>query len=511
MIRSADFPGRYARMEVAEIGRSPLHAHDRFLEIVLVLDGSLRVKRSNAVFGLAAGEWAFVNRGEVHCLWSETGAALALVAQLDAVELEKLYPGFDRTIFCNSNFTEQRPPLREVDRTRNLSFESYLIGAALERERIGVGEALNRLISLALVEYNFLYYVRPDREFLSPEKIDRVYRTIWRIRSGLAEKISLSSMARTEGVSKVYFTQLWKDLVSMPFMRFVSRERVLASEGDLLFGCRRLIDISADSGFSDLKYYYKNFSSWFGARPLEWKERWAAYAAQRVSYRVLPEPEADEALKSFRSSLMGGLGSRAQKAAGVDIDKYDVVEELCRYASHRADQRLIKLWADRSGEAIDRLEDVAKEYGATMVLETDTGLPMHGVYRTYPIQHNIQNAEKAIESTQILKDKAAKLGVSILLETPMVQLIREEGGSRRVVGAVAKTADGCVRFLARKGVILATGGYSSNLDMLAEENPVAVRSCCLSASHSGSKGDGIRAATWIGAAKDAVPTVMIFD
>jgi len=146
-----------------------------------------------------------------------------------------------------------------------------------------------------------------------------------------------------------------------------------------------------------------------------------------------------------------------------------------------------------------------------MVLETDTGAPMHGVYRTYPIQHNIQDDKRTIESTEILKKKAEKLGVTILLEAPMAQLLREESGAHRVVGAAAVTKAGNLRFLARKGVILATGGYSNDMEMLKEENPVAIRSCSATASHAGSKGDGIKAATWIGAAKDDVPTVMIFD
>lgn len=208
---------------------------------------------------------------------------------------------------------------------------------------------------------------------------------------------------------------------------------------------------------------------------------------------------------------IGGIGSRIQKAKGLVPDKHEVIEEVCRYASHRVDQRLIRLWAEQSGPTIDWLESIAKEAGVSMVLETDTGEAMHGVYRTYPIQHNLQNDAGLVKSSEILKKKAVELGVSILFETPLSQLIRETAGSRRVIGAVSATKSGNIRFLAKKGVILATGGYSDNMDMLQEENAVAVKSCSASASSVGSKGDGIKAATWIGAAKDDVPTVMIFD
>jgi len=208
---------------------------------------------------------------------------------------------------------------------------------------------------------------------------------------------------------------------------------------------------------------------------------------------------------------IGGIGTRLQKEAGVHIDKYELMQELARYASNRVDQRLLKLWVDNSGPTIDWLEEVAKEYGVDMVLETDIGEKMPGTYKTYAMQHNLQSKDKLDESTQILLKKAESLGVKILLETPMVQLIRENNNTGRVTGCVAKTKDGHIKINASKGTILCTGGYSNNLEMLQELNPLAVEMCVGTQSHSGSNGDGIKAATWIGAAKDEVATAMIFD
>lgn len=46
----------------------------------------------------------------------------------------------------------------------------------------------------------------------------------------------------------------------------------------------------------------------------------------------------------------------------------------------------------------------------------------------------------------------------------LVKLVREEGG--RVEGGVFKTPEGYVRINASKGVVMACGGYASNLEML---------------------------------------------
>ena len=54
--------------------------------------------------------------------------------------------------------------------------------------------------------------------------------------------------------------------------------------------------------------------------------------------------------------------------------------------------------------------------------------------------------------------------LSIRYETPAVQLVREEGG--RVTGCIAKAGDAYVRINASKGVLLATGGYDANPEMM---------------------------------------------
>ncbi len=148
---------------------------------------------------------------------------------------------------------------------------------------------------------------------------------------------------------------------------------------------------------------------------------------------------------------IGGLGSRLQKSHGVKIDRNEIVEEVCRYASHRTDQRLVRLWADKSGETIDWLETVCEEYGAGLVLETDTGAPMHGVYRTYPIQHNIQDDKRAIESTEISRKKPKSSAVTILLETPMAAFLPRNRASAGRRGRGLRQGREHP-FLAKKGV-----------------------------------------------------------
>ncbi len=214
---------------------------------------------------------------------------------------------------------------------------------------------------------------------------------------------------------------------------------------------------------------------------------------------------------------MGAVNSSLQKKLGVQIDRNEVVAEICRYGGHLVDQRLVNLWADRSGEAIDWFASIVEAGGMQVMVETDV---KEGFYKSYPVAHvAVAPGEKvtsfptgAIGSAYylpILAEKAIKLGVDILYETPLVQLVREEKG--RVTGVIAKNKQGeYVRVNAAKGVILCTGGYARDVEMVEKLCPTALDTS-MSVCPLTNTGDGIKAAIWVGAAIDPIHAMMVFD
>lgn len=68
----------------------------------------------------------------------------------------------------------------------------------------------------------------------------------------------------------------------------------------------------------------------------------------------------------------------------------------------------------------------------------------------------------------MLKETSA----TIELETKLVEIYRTRDEANRVVGIRVATADGYKTIEAKKGVIMATGGFSSNVEM--RETPGSV-------------------------------------
>lgn len=87
-------------------------------------------------------------------------------------------------------------------------------------------------------------------------------------------------------------------------------------------------------------------------------------------------------------------------------------------------------------------------------------------------------------------------GVPLWLESPMRELLRDRQG--RVTGAVIERGGKPLRVRARKGVVLAAGGFDKNAEMRAEYAP-DYPSAQFSGGTSGNTGDSIRAGQALGA------------
>lgn len=207
---------------------------------------------------------------------------------------------------------------------------------------------------------------------------------------------------------------------------------------------------------------------------------------------------------------LAAIGSRQQIANNDNPDKFDVITELYRQSNGYGSQKLYKVWADHSGEAIDWYTDRLAEAGIDFLHEVDS----HDKAVRYPIYdvgHSIQWGMREYDPTftaWILKDYAAPLGLEIHYETAMTSLIKEDG---KVTGLYASVDGGYARYNASKGVIVCTGGYSLNRDMLNALQPETVALINNNSSFPGSQGDGIKACIWAGGQFDDVHCGMIFD
>ena len=236
----------------------------------------------------------------------------------------------------------------------------------------------------------------------------------------------------------------------------------------------------------------------------------ACAAVEEGAKTILIEKMDEEFGGSGIRDTLGAIGSRQQLEDGDNPDKFDVITELYRQSNGYGDQRLYKVWAGNSGEAIDWYTDRVTEGGLRFRHEVDS----HSENVRYPIfdvGHSLQmsDTEGAHGATaNILKKYGQDLGLEIHYNTALLCLIKED---KAVTGIYAKTEKGVVRYNASKGVIVCTGGYSLNMDMLKALQPETVKMININYSYPGSQGDGIKACLWAGAAMDETHGGILFD
>lgn len=235
----------------------------------------------------------------------------------------------------------------------------------------------------------------------------------------------------------------------------------------------------------------------------------AASAAEEGVKTILIERFPHDMASGIRDTL-AACGSREQKEDGDDVDKTTAINHLCNWSQGYTRRSLAKLWADNSGETVDWFTDRLAEGGMEFRHEIDDhSLPSN--YEFLDVGHSTQYTSEYYEQLTMDKvfDYALSKGLQIDYETTMVKL---EKDGERVCGIIATNAAGeYVRYKAAKGVIVATGGYGMNSDMMAALQPHTQEMIGVNFNKAGSKGDGIKACLWAGAIMDTVHTSMIFD
>ena len=234
----------------------------------------------------------------------------------------------------------------------------------------------------------------------------------------------------------------------------------------------------------------------------------AAATAAELGLKVLLI-EIKRAFTPMRKEI-GAVGSRIQKAEGVEIDIHELARQQVMYNAGYISQELPLIWARESGEMMDWYERLITARGAHMTLQGGYRYEVvPGAYTRFPTGHK-SVWPRGVDGVRVITDHARSLGADFRMQTGLVKLLRKDG---RVTGAIARDvkAGHYIRINASRGVIVATGGYARNKSMLRALQPETALMAGFTVSEGATQGDGIKACLWAGAAMDEHHTSILFD
>lgn len=205
---------------------------------------------------------------------------------------------------------------------------------------------------------------------------------------------------------------------------------------------------------------------------------------------------------SARGFDIAAVDSRLQKKMGIRIDVPQAIRELIKSGDKQVKEELYWIWTRYSGRVLDWILDQAEPEG--LYVKLSAAQYKGPTYFEYPVTHHILGGPHTkdgsfIDVMAIMERNAKAKGVDFRYRTPAVQLIRE--GTGPVTGVIAGTAGSYTRYLAARGVVLATGDYGSNAEMLRHYCPIATLvDINVYTPLDANVGDGHKMGLWAGAA-----------
>lgn len=187
-------------------------------------------------------------------------------------------------------------------------------------------------------------------------------------------------------------------------------------------------------------------------------EQWAAYQANPTGY-------FDSVELMELDTMIGGKG----------INDPELVETLC----------------ENSADAIDWLD----EHGITLHnVSSFGGASVKRIHR--PVNAEGKTVSVGSYMIPLLEENCEKAGVKMMLDTTATEILTDANGA--AVGVKATGASGETVTVNAKAVVLATGGFGANLDMVVKYKPELKG--FMTTNAPGIQGQGIEMAQAIGAA-----------
>lgn len=236
-----------------------------------------------------------------------------------------------------------------------------------------------------------------------------------------------------------------------------------------------------------------------------------ARAATENGASVIVIEKMEEASHSWTGGDFGHINSKWEEEHGIPkVDPVEMLNDWQLKGCNMSNPSLVMKYIKHSGETFDWFINLATE---------EEKAEIRAFHHLYPTKFaGTQGGQKFWDGTaqfpgiffegdytvtanaRKVRDHIVGLGAEIYYANDAQYLEKDEGG--RVTGVVAKTADGYVRYNAKKGVVLAAGDFSADEDMVAELCP-AVNA--LNFKNDGSRirgfdrdGQGIKMGVWAG-------------
>lgn len=189
---------------------------------------------------------------------------------------------------------------------------------------------------------------------------------------------------------------------------------------------------------------------------------------------------------------------KAPKDAGKHFPtKEEGYRRYVDYSHHRANPDVARMFVNNAWETIDIYKSLGIEYTDVVIYAYDQPHELYTFHRPDGLGERCQ---------ELLLKACEQADVDIFTSTPAKKIVMKDGA---VAGIIAEDSDGNTMHIACKAVILASGGYGNNPDLVEKYSWIGRQAHdmyqCVPTDNTG---DGLKMAVEVGADTESLQAVM---
>lgn len=271
--------------QICSIDRMAPHYHETSLELIFCLEGSINYVAGLQKGTVSSGQIFSIDCEDIHYLYSDVPNTV-LIFHMDLTDMDKQWEDLHYIFFsCESAhcFPYQQASMNRVkDMILALSVEHFADNPHPEESR----QTANELLELLIRYFNVYNYYNPD-DYMNEVLRDRFYSILRYCFENYNKKITVAHLAEHTHINKNYLSQYIGNTSFGSFSSMLKNIRCYKAERLLLTTSMPNTEIAYACGFSDPKYMYSAFETWWGCSPHTHRKNYRKYMSQQESYEIL--------------------------------------------------------------------------------------------------------------------------------------------------------------------------------------------------------------------------------
>ena len=273
-----EFPIAFFDDDLAKVS-VPFHWHEEF-EVVIITEGTVRMRIAGNEFVLRAGEGYFTNSGILHSASLESAAghqhALVFSASLISRNGDLIWNSYIEPVLANPRipYILLKPAVPWQKEILTLAESAWVFGAYEKKDYpLRVRGSLSQVFALITGHRVFLENEFGDMDQYQRDEV-RVKKALLFIENHYDSTVTIDQIANSAGISISTCLRLFRVVLNTTPIQYLMKYRLQKAKEELILdNGRKISEISYSCGFSDASYFNRCFLREYGLTPSEYKKR----------------------------------------------------------------------------------------------------------------------------------------------------------------------------------------------------------------------------------------------